>query len=63
MAIDFTPQFHRKVSHSAGACVWVAIPHPRTLMPVKTIYHRVWQQEEHLRLQRAGETVLAIGSH
>jgi hypothetical protein len=63
MAIDFTPQFHRKVSHSAGACVWVAIPHPRTLMPVKTIYYRVWQQEEHLRLQRAGETVLAIGSH
>lgn len=44
MAIDFTPQFHKRISQQPERSVWVAIPHPRTLIPVKTIYYRAWQQ-------------------
>jgi hypothetical protein len=60
MAIDFTPQFHKRISPRREGSVWVAIPHPRTLMPVKTTYYSAWQQEERLRLQDAGEEVLAF---
>jgi hypothetical protein len=60
MAIDFTPQFHKRLSQSNGRNVWVALPHPHTLIPVKTAYYRSWQQEERLRLQTAGEEVLVV---
>ncbi|RZI44806.1 hypothetical protein EGT07_05205 [Herbaspirillum sp. HC18] len=60
MAIDFTPQFHKRLSKHNGRNIWVAIPHPRTLIPVKTAYYRAWQQEERLRLTNAGEEVLAF---
>lgn len=60
MGIDFTPQFHRKLSKNNGRNVWVAIPHPRTLIPVKTVYYRTWQQEECVRLRIAGEEVVAV---
>lgn len=60
MAIDFTPQFHKRLSKGDGRNVWVAIPHPRTLIPVKTAYYRAWQQEECLRLTKAGEDVLSL---
>ena len=60
MGIDFTPQFHRKLSRNKDGNVWIAIPHPKTLVPVKTMYYRTWQQEERLRLVNAGEEVLAF---
>jgi len=60
MAIHFLPQFHKKISRSDGRNVWIAIPHPKTLIPVKTVYYRNWQQEECLRLQEAGEEVMAF---
>lgn len=60
MAIDFTPQFHRRTPQNNGRNVWVAIPHPKTLIQVKTAYYRAWQQEERLRLQSAGEDVMAL---
>lgn len=60
MGIDFTPQFHRMLSRHKSANVWVAIPHPKTLIPVKTAYYRAWQQEECARLRSAGEEVLAL---
>ena len=60
MAINFIPQFHKRVSQNPEQSVWVAIPHPKTLIPVKTIYYRNWQQEECLRLQNAGEEVLSF---
>lgn len=60
MAIDFTPQFHKRISQNGGRNLWVAIPHPKTLIPVKTVYYRAWQHEECLRLQEAGEEVLAF---
>lgn len=60
MSIDFIPQFHRKISRHGEQNVWVAVPHPKTLIPIKTVYYRTWQQEESLRLQKAGEEVLAF---
>lgn len=60
MAINFTPQFHKRLSTNNGRNVWVAIPHPKTLIPVKTAYYRTWQQEECQRLRQAGEEVIAF---
>ena len=60
MAIDFTPQFHRKLSGNGEHTVWVAVPHPGTLIPAKRAYYRTWQQEEWLRLTKAGEEVVAL---
>lgn len=60
MMIDFIPQFHKRVSRNTEGGAWVAIPHPRTLIPIKTLYYRTWQQEERLRLQQAGEEVLSF---
>ncbi|HZW21358.1 hypothetical protein [Noviherbaspirillum sp.] len=62
MAIDFTPQFHKRLSRNSGHGVWVPVPHPRTLIPVKTQYYRAWQQEECLRLRSAGEEVMAAAA-
>jgi len=59
VAINFTPQFHRRLS-LRNKDVWVALPYPKTLIPAKTIYYRNWQQEESLRLAQEGETVLVI---
>lgn len=60
MAIDFTPQFHRKLTRNDKRAVWVAVPHPGTLIPAKKAYYRAWQQEEWLRLTKAGEEVVAL---
>ncbi|OWW22152.1 hypothetical protein [Noviherbaspirillum denitrificans] len=60
MAIDFTPQFHKRLSRVGGHGVWVAVPYPRTLIPVKTLYYRTWQQEECARLRNAGEEVVTF---
>lgn len=58
MAVSFEPQFHKRIAHHKGARAWVALPQPKTLMPVKTVFYRQWQIEERLKLQEAGETVL-----
>lgn len=62
MTINFIPQFHKRISRNTEGSAWVAIPHPRTLIPVKTLYYRTWQQEERLRLQLAGEEVLLLAA-
>lgn len=58
MAVSFEPQFHKRIAYYKGARAWVALPQPKTLMPVKTVFYRQWQIEEQLKLQEAGETVL-----
>jgi hypothetical protein len=58
--MDFMPQFHRRATRSDGRRVWIAVPHPKTLVPEKTHYYRDWQREERLRLQNAGEHVLGF---
>jgi hypothetical protein len=60
MPIEFDPQFHKKITQSEKNSVWVALPHPRTVIPVKTMFYRKWQFEECLRLQEAGEIVLTL---
>lgn len=60
MAIDFIPQFHRKLTQNGSYSVWVALPHPRTLIAAKTNYYRAWQREECAKLESAGEVVLAF---
>lgn len=60
MSIDFVPQFHQRISRGRGQEVWVAIPQPKALIPVKPVYYLAWQQEECLRLQKAGEEVLTF---
>jgi hypothetical protein len=60
MSIDFIPQFHQRISQGRGPGVWVAIPQPKMLIPVKPVYYLAWQQEECLRLQEAGEEVLSF---
>lgn len=60
MALNFTPQFHRRLATSGERSIWVAIPHPRTLIPAKIAYYRAWQQEEWQRLTNAGEEVIAL---
>jgi hypothetical protein len=58
MPITFDPQFHRKIKQASNHSVWQAMPHPRTVIPVKSTYYQKWQAEESLRLQEAGEIVL-----
>jgi len=58
MAASFEPQFHKSVLRDEGKRIWVALPQPRTLLPVKTTFYRRWQFEERLKLEEAGETVL-----
>lgn len=58
MKINFNPQFHKRISHSDGGNAWVATPLPKTLIAAKTLYYRVWQRDEGMRLQRAGERVV-----
>lgn len=60
MAVGFAPQFHKCVTKSKAGSVWVALPHPVTTIPVKLHFYRKWQSEESLKLQEAGETVLAL---
>ena len=60
MPIEFDPQFHKRISRSEKSSVWVALPHPRTLIPVKTTFYRKWQFEERLKLQEAGDVVLTL---
>lgn len=60
MSIKFDPQFHKKISHDGRNAVWVAMPHPRTVIPVKTMFYRKWQFEECLKIQEAGDVVLAL---
>jgi hypothetical protein len=60
MAIRFEPQFHKRLTPGRSGSVWVALPHPRTLIPVKLHFYREWQLEESVKLQEAGETVLAF---
>ncbi|MBC3919118.1 hypothetical protein H8L32_16625 [Undibacterium sp. CY18W] len=60
MTIKFEPQFHKKMSQSGDHAVWVALPHPRTIIPVKAHYYRQWQFEEQLKIQGAGDVVLAF---
>lgn len=62
MAIDFTPQFHKRLSKNDGRILWVAVPPPRTLIPAKTVYYRTWQQEEGQRLRNAGEEVVTLAA-
>lgn len=63
MAIDFTPQFHKKLSRNDGCGVWIVVPHPGTLIPEKIAYYRTWQQEECQRLRNAGEEVVAFAEN
>jgi len=63
MAIDFTPQFHKKLSKNDERGVWIALPHPRTLIPAKIAYYHAWQQEECQRLKNAGEEVVAFAAN
>lgn len=58
MSVSFKPQFHKRVVRYKSAHIWIALPHPKTLMPVKSVFYRQWQMEERLKLQEAGETVL-----
>jgi hypothetical protein len=60
MAIDFIPQFHKRLSRNNEHGVWVAAPPPRTAIPAKTVYYRVWQKDECQRLINAGEEVVAF---
>lgn len=62
MKINFNPQFHKRISHSDGGNAWVATPLPNTLIPAKTVYYRVWQRDESLRLQKAGERVVGLAA-
>jgi hypothetical protein len=57
MAPDFEPQFHKRVANGDNTSVWVALPHPRTVLPVKASFYLKWQMEERIRLEKAGETV------
>lgn len=59
MALDFLPQFHKRIAHPGGG-IWVAAPHPETLIPAKQAYYRKWQFEEYQRLCTAGEEVMAL---
>ena len=63
MAIDFTPQFHKKISKNDGRSAWVALPYPSTLIAAKADYYRTWQQEECQRLKNAGEEVVALATN
>ncbi|TCS36642.1 hypothetical protein EDC30_106184 [Paucimonas lemoignei] len=58
MAVSFEPQFHKRVNRNQEERAWIALPHPRTLVPVKSMFYRQWQFEERVRLQEAGEIVL-----
>ncbi|QAU33946.1 hypothetical protein [Janthinobacterium sp. 17J80-10] len=58
MASSFEPQFHKRVLRDKGDSIWVALPQPRTLLPVKITFYRRWQCEERLKLEELGETVL-----
>jgi hypothetical protein len=60
MSLKFTPQFHRKLSSTGTRTVWVPLPHPRTVIQVKTMYYRTWQQEESMRLREVGDDVLSF---
>jgi hypothetical protein len=58
MATSFEPQFHKRINRNKGTGQWIALPTPRTLIPVKSVFFQQWQIEERLRLQEAGEVVL-----
>jgi hypothetical protein len=60
MSLNFTPQFHRKLSTKETHAVWVPLPHPKTVIAVKTMYYRTWQQEESMRLRERGDEVLCF---
>jgi hypothetical protein len=58
MSITFDPQFHKKIKQTGNYSVWQATPHPKSVIPVKSMYYQKWQDEECLRLQENGEIVL-----
>ncbi|MFC7517533.1 hypothetical protein ACFQUU_21205 [Herbaspirillum sp. GCM10030257] len=60
MELNFSPQFHKKISYKDGRAIWVATPHPATLIPMKTRYYQAWQREERLRLQDYGDEVMTL---
>jgi hypothetical protein len=60
MGLDFSPQFHKRLSYREGHSIWVAAPYPKTLVPIKMRLYQAWRREEHARLQRAGADVMAI---
>jgi hypothetical protein len=60
MSLNFTPQFHRRLSSKETRAVWVPLPHPKTVIPVKAMYYRTWQQEESMRLRELGDEVLCF---
>ncbi|NEX60882.1 hypothetical protein [Noviherbaspirillum galbum] len=60
MPLDFTPQFHRKLSTQEKNKVWAPLPHPWTVIVIKRQYYRAWQEEESRRLREMGEDVLAF---
>ena len=63
MALDFTPQFHKRISRNDGRNIWIALPPPKTLILAKTAYYRTWQQEEYQRLMNAGEDVVMLAAN
>jgi hypothetical protein len=60
MSLDFSPQFHKRLSYNNGQWIWVATPHPKTVMPIKMRFYQAWQREEYARLRRSGADVMAI---
>lgn len=60
MSIKFEPQFHKQISQNGKSNVWVALPHSKTTIPVKTRIYDQWQYEERLKIQEAGDTVLPL---
>ncbi len=60
MDINFTPQFHQKLTRSDDEVVWVALPRPYTLLALKERFYRDWETEERTRLEQAGDVVLAF---
>jgi hypothetical protein len=54
---DFEPQFHKRMALGAGKPIWVALPNPKSELPVKAEFYQKWQMEERMRLEKAGETV------
>jgi hypothetical protein len=60
MRLNFSPQFHLRLSGDRDRHLWVAAPRPRTLIAAKAHYYIAWQREEGIRLQNAGEEVIAL---
>lgn len=59
MKNTFDPQFHKCVAQSNDHGVWMALPHPRTLVSFKAECYKQWELEERLKLQEAGEELVS----